>query len=72
MPTPLTWERDTVPSTGVCPYCQRYASPVTRLYAELRNDQASWHDAVFWLVLGAIVSALAQVGIEHLWAWWGR
>ena len=26
------------------------------LYAELTNDQATWVDAVFWLVLGAVLA----------------
>ena len=58
-----------VPSTGVCPYCSRWAHPAVRLYAELTNDQASWTDAVFWMVLGAVTGALAQVGLERLLGW---
>ena len=60
-----------VPSTGVCPFCERYASPAVRLYAELRNNEASWIDAVFWLAAGAILGAVAQVSVERVIHWWG-
>lgn len=29
-------------------------NPVTTLYREVQNDQASWTDAVFWFVMGAL------------------
>ena len=54
-----------VGSTGVCPHCHRYASPAVRLYAELTNDQASWQDVAFWLVIGALLGAVAQVALER-------
>lgn len=28
------------------------------LYEELTNDQATWVDAVFWMVLGALVAEM--------------
>ena len=48
----------TVTSTGICPFCHRQASPVTRLYAELSNDQASPIDAVFWMLVGGFIVSL--------------
>lgn len=56
-------------STGVCPYCHRHASPAVRLYAELTNQQADWIDVVFWMVIGAVLSALAQIAIERVITW---
>lgn len=47
-----------ISSTGVCPYCHRRANPVSALYAELKNEQATWTDAIFWMVVGAVAAVL--------------
>ena len=59
----------TVTSTGICPFCHRQASPVTRLYAELRNDQTSTVDVVFWIVIGGIIQHVIDGAMDND-AWW--
>jgi hypothetical protein len=39
-----------------CPQCggKPLQNPVRALYEEVRNEQATWTDAVFWYVMGAL------------------
>ena len=36
-------------------------NPVTELYREVTNLQATWVDAVFWFVLGVLGNALGEM-----------
>ena len=63
-------------STAACVMCGHRPNAVYQLYREVANDQATWTDAAFWAVIGALVGAFAQVGIEWLvrisWTWTGQ
>ena len=56
-------------STGICAQCGHRPNAAYQLYAELSNDKATWTDAAFWMVMGSLVGAGAQVAIERVIAW---
>ena len=45
-------------STSACATCGHRPNPIEVLYAELRNEQASVTDAVFWAIIGGVVASL--------------
>ena len=38
-------------------------NPVTVLYREVMNEQASWTDALFWFLMGAFATAGVFYGL---------
>ena len=34
------------------------------LYQEVTDDNATWIDAVFWMVIGSVLSGVVQAGIQ--------
>lgn len=40
-------------------------NPVTTLYREVFNDQASWTDALFWYLMGAVSMGAIWWGWMH-------
>ena len=59
-----------------CPHCGSSTSamgnPVTALYDELRNDRASWTDAIFWMILGGFTGAVCErlFNVVIQWVGW--
>ena len=47
------------------PATVKLGNPIAELYDEVSNTQATWVDAVFWLVLGVMGNALGEL----VWVW---
>lgn len=46
-------------------------NPVTKLYDEVFNDQATWTDALFWTVIGGLIGSVIERLINWVAAWGG-
>ena len=58
---PAPWQPPDTPGVATC--SSGLGNPVTVLYREVMNEQASWTDALFWFLMGAFSTAGVFYGL---------